>query len=81
MRIFIALAACLLLAACVKTVTGPDGQPAFYTRCTGTACFRRPAEKCPQGYTIISDQPVVIGSASAGTGFIGTAHDLAFTCK
>lgn len=81
MRLLSALTACLLLAGCVKMITGPDGQPAYFTRCSGQACFTRMAEQCPRGYDIISDVPVVIGNAAGGVGFVNSARDLAFSCR
>ena len=65
------------LAGCVKTITGPDGKPAYATRCVGAKCFEVAAEKCPNGYNIFSDTPVVVGSG----GFITTQRDIAFSCK
>jgi hypothetical protein len=81
MRLIIAVAACLLLAGCVRTVTTPDGQEAFYIRCIGQGCLTRPARACPQGYDVIDDREVVIGAFAGGTGSVQTARDLTFTCK
>lgn len=67
----------LLLTACVRTITGPDGEQAFAMRCAGVACFQRMTEQCPTGYNIFSDTPVVLGVG----GSINTQRDIAFQCK